>query len=130
MRVLLIAAENDARKGVTRVLENHGGTLDVCGSFGETFHRLENVTHGRTLVFLDPLLAGFEPRIVHMLRLHPAVSGGPIVLLSAISAPVLEDVVRATGADGFIVTTRGLLHLDTALPSWLERLDQAMASTG
>lgn len=128
--MLLVSAANDARKGAVRVLENHGASLEVCGSFGETFHRLETLMPGRTLVLLDPLLAGFEPRIVHMLRAHPAVMGGPIVLLSAISAPVLEDVVQATGADGFLVTTRGLLHLDTALPSWLQRLDHAMASAG
>lgn len=130
LRVFLVSQENEARKGALRVLEKHGASIEACGSFGELFHKLENSTPGRTLVFLDPLLGGFEPRVVHMLRQHPAVSGGPIVLLSAISSQVLEDVGRATGADGFIVTARGLLHLDTALPSWLQRLDQAMASAG
>ena len=104
--------------------------MHAAASFGEAFHLVETMAPTKTLLLIDPLLPGFEPRLVSMFRQHWNVAGGPAVLISAISAPVLEDVMRTTGADGFLVTTKGLLHLDTALASWLERLDLAKASTG
>ena len=130
LRTLLVAPDNDIRRGVTRILENHEGEVHAAASFGEAFHLVETLAPTKTLLLIDPLLPGFEPRLVGMFRQHWNVAGGPAVLISAISAPVLEDVMRTTGADGFLVTTKGLLHLDTALASWLERLDLAKANTG
>lgn len=128
LRVLLVLADGEVRSGVSRVLEKHGGEVHLASSFSEAYHTVESISPGRTLVLLDPLLPGYEPRLVAMMRSHPSIGGGPIVLTSAISAPVLQDSMRESLADGFIVTSKGLLHLDTALAGWLERFDMALAA--
>jgi PleD family two-component response regulator len=128
LRVVLVAADGEVRANFARVLEKHGGEVHLASSFGEAYHIVESMHSGRTLLLLDPLLPGYEPRLVSMMRQHPNIAGGPIVLASAISAPVLEDAMRVGGADGFIVSSKGLLHLDTALQGWLERFDMALAA--
>jgi PleD family two-component response regulator len=128
LRVLVAIGDAEIRANVSRVLEKHGGEAYLATNLSEAYHTVESLPPGRTLVFVDPLLPGFEPRLVSMMRSHSAIGGGPIVLVSAISAPVLEDAMRTSLADGFIVSSKGLLHLDTALAGWLERFDIALAA--
>jgi PleD family two-component response regulator len=128
LRVLVALTDPEVRKGVSRVLEKHGGEVFLANNLSEAYHTVESVEPGRMLVFVDPLLPGFEPRLIEMMRSHASIGGGPIVLISAISPAVLENTMRESFADGFIVTSKGLLHLDTALAGWLERLDMALAA--
>lgn len=127
LRALVIAQDGDARRSIVRVAQKHGGETLLASSFGEAIYQLDSLENGWVMVFIDPLLAGFEPRIVNLLRQNPRVSRSPVVIVSAMNAQVLEDVMRSSGSDGFIVTSKGLLHMDTAVQAWLERHDAMMA---
>lgn len=129
LRALVATSDPDRRAAVTKCLQNNGAEVVFAGSAGESLYELEalSATRGLTMVLIDPLLPGCEPGFVAMLRQIPNVGRAPILLFSSLSAQVLEDRMRAIGADGFILTTRGLLQIDTALKSWLERYDAVMA---
>ena len=62
------------------------------------------------------------PRFVHALRSLPAFVRAPIVLVSGLSATVLESAVARWGANGFVAKTRGLLHVDQEFSAWIGRV--------
>jgi CheY-like chemotaxis protein len=129
LRALVATSDPDRRVAVTKCLQNNGAEVVFASSAGESLYELEALggVRGLMMVLLDPLLPGCEPGFIAMLRQVPNVGRAPILLFSGLSSQVLEDRMRAIGADGFILTTRGLLQIDTALKSWLERYDAVMA---
>jgi CheY-like chemotaxis protein len=129
LRALVATSDPERRTAVSKCLQNNGAEVVFASSAGESLYELEALggVRGLTMVLIDPLLPGCEPGFIAMLRQVPNVGRAPILLFSSLSSQVLEDRMRAIGADGFILTTRGLLQIDTALKSWLERYDAVMA---
>jgi CheY-like chemotaxis protein len=129
LRALVATSDPDRRPAVAKCLQNNGAEVFFSSSAGESLYELEALggVRGLTMVLIDPLLPGCEPGFIAMLRQAPNVGRAPILLFSSLSSQVMEDRMRAIGADGFILTTRGLLQIDTALKSWLERYDAVMA---
>jgi DNA-binding response OmpR family regulator len=129
LRALVATSDPECRGPIEKCLQNNGAEVMFASSAGEALYELEALggMRGLTMVLVDPLMPGCEPGFVSMLRQTASVGRAPILLFSALSHQVLEDRMRAIGADGFILTTRGLLQIDTALKSWLERYDAVMA---
>ena len=83
-----------------------------------------------TMVLLDVLMPGFDgPLFIKMLRADPRFAGAPMVLISALSAPALEQTMRDWQADGFILKSRGLLHIDEAFSAWFERMSSRISGS-
>jgi hypothetical protein len=127
LRALVIVQDESARSAILRVTQKHGGETLVAVGFSEAICVLDSLDGGRAMVFFDPLQPGFDPRFVQFLRRSPRVGASPVVITSAMSAQALTEIMATSGADGFIVTSKGLLHMDTAIQSWLERHDATMA---
>lgn len=128
LRALVIAQDGDPRRSIVRVVQKHGGEALLAASLGEAMYLLDALDQGAAMVFVDPLTPGYDPRFVAFLRQNPHVGRSPIVIVSSLTTPVLEDLMRSSGADGFIVSTKGLLYMDTAVQSWLERHDAHLAN--
>lgn len=129
LRALIATPHEETRAAAERVLTNSGAELISTSTAGGILYELGALSdRGLTMVLLDPLLPGCDHNLIAMLRQHPHVSKAPVLLISNMSGPVVEEKMRALGADGFVLTSRGLLQLDTALKSWLERYDAIMAA--
>lgn len=109
---------------VTRVLGPLHADLITTRSPGEALYALQSVGYERhyraRLVLIDALISGVDgPNLVNTLRRDPHVAGATIALLSSLSANVVENIMRSWGADGYLLTNRGVIHIKTAIDGWL-----------
>ena len=132
-RVLLIEDEVASRHKLEQMLAKKGAEVTSVAGPGEALYALsmmEEWVARPVMVILDVLMPGLDgPLFVATLRQHPKIGGAPIVLISALAAPVLERTMHDWAADGFILKARGLLHIDQAFDAWIARL-RARAQSG
>ncbi len=125
-RVILIEDDAITRGKLEQMLSKRGAEVISASGPSEAVYLMSTLDepNGRaSIVILDVLMPGLDgPLFVNMLRSDPRLLGAPIVLISALSAPVLEQTMRNWRADGFILKSRGLLHIDEAFEAWFARL--------
>jgi CheY-like chemotaxis protein len=123
--VLIVEDDEASRSKLGDILVRRGAEVFSAAGPGEAIYMLQSLEESDRpmLVLLDVLMPGLDgPLFVQYLRSDPRVAGAPVVLISALSAPALEQTMRDWRADGFILKSRGLLHIDQALESWLGRI--------
>ena len=124
--MLLIEDDSITRNKLEQMLTKRGAEVLSASGPGEAIHLLSTLDASRdrwSIVFLDVVMAGLDgPLFVNMLRSDQRLQGAPIVLISAISSPALERTMHDWRADGFILKSRGLLHIDQAFDAWFVRM--------
>jgi CheY-like chemotaxis protein len=108
-----------------RLLSQRGVMVMAASTPGEALYYVSAIDGPvrPTVAFLDVLVPALDgPRFVQALRQNPHFATAPIVLVSGLSAPILEKTAEEWGVNGFILKSKGLLHLDTAFEGWLQRV--------
>lgn len=125
-RVLLIEDEPVSRGKLEQMLQRRGAEVVSVAGPSEAIYALQTMEEWPArpvMVILDVLMPGLDgPLFVAMLRQEPKIGGAPIVLISALAPAVLERTMHDWAADGFILKSRGLLHIDQAFDAWIARL--------
>lgn len=130
-RVLLIEDDLVTRGKLEQILQKRGAEVFPVSGPSEAIYFLQTALEDSArpiMTILDVLMPGLDgPLFVNMLRSDPRLAGAPVVLISALSAPALEQTMRDWRADGFILKARGLLHVDQAFEAWLDRISNRVS---
>lgn len=129
-RVLLVEDDHVTRAKLEQILVRRGAEVLSAAGPGEAIYLLQTLEESARpfMTILDVLMPGLDgPLFVQMLRGDPRLAGAPVVLISALSAPALEQTMRDWRADGFILKSRGLLHVDQAFEAWLDRISNRIS---
>lgn len=106
------------------LLKNPGVEVFAATGPAQALELLRSLEPGSPpmVVFLDVMVPALDgPAFVRTLRATPGVGDAPIVLISGLTRDALKKTVAEWGADGAIEKTRGLLQVDDAFRSWIER---------
>lgn len=122
---LLVDDDEPSLRTYERVLSKHDVEILSASTPSEALgfvSQLEPVPQP-LVAFVDVLMPGMDgPRFVYAIRSFPATCKSPIVLISALSAPALEKATLEWGANGFILKSKGLIHVDQEFTGWLDRV--------
>lgn len=128
VRALVLEDDQTTLRSYQRILANKGVEVVAVASPGEALYVAATLDPDPrpTIAFLDVIVPGLDgPRFVTALRQLPAFDAVPVVLVSALNGNVLRDKAHAWGANGFILKSKGLLHLDTAFGGWVRYIGGA-----
>lgn len=121
IRAVVIDDDRVARSLVERLLTNKGvEVVSLERSFGAYEVVASQVPH---LLIVDVVMPGLDVEaFVARVKSTPALHGVIILLLSGMTVQTLEALVRRTGAHGFLSKTRGAIHLNEVVSSWIKQL--------
>lgn len=130
-RVLIVEDDPIVRAQLEKILARRGAEIISASGPSEALYLLSSVegpARRGALVILDVLMPGLDgPLFVKLLRSDDRLPDAPIVLVSALSAPILERTMTQWDADGFVLKSRGLLHVEGAIEGWFVRIAERRA---
>lgn len=126
-RYALVVDDNvTSLKAFERILLRYNVEVLAASTVGEALQQVSMIdpVHDGIIGFIDVVMPGMHgPRFVTALRQLPTFgAGSPIVLISSLSQSVLELTAADWGAAGFILKSKGLLHVDQQFAEWLKRV--------
>lgn len=116
-RYALVVDDNmTSLKAFERILLRYNVEVLTASTVGEALQQASMIDpiHDGIIAFIDVVMPGMNgPRFVGALRQLPTFgAASPIVLISSLSQSVLELTAADWGAAGFILKSKGLLHVD------------------
>jgi CheY-like chemotaxis protein len=121
--VLLVSQNDNAIRGLSRVLATYDSEVLSARTAGEAIYQLESTCVARfrvRLALIDMLLPGLRGHeLIDVLRRTPHAADARFILLSSLSPVTAERVRIEFGADGVLPLNWGMLRAEEAISDWL-----------
>jgi CheY-like chemotaxis protein len=123
---LIITEDTDAVKTISRVLRACEVETVSAANLSAAMRRLEAVAMDKpvTLVFVDGMARALDgPGHIEGLREQAKLAGARFIVFASLSSNALVELRVSRGADDWLATHSGMLHMEALIRQWIQNPD-------